>query len=35
MELPSQDKFRTLREKDTYKYLGILGAYTIKQVEMK
>ena len=23
MELPSQDKIRTLREKETYKYLGI------------
>ena len=33
-ELPSQDKIRTLGEKDTYKYLGIL-ADTIKQVQMK
>ena len=32
MELPSQDKIRTLREKETYKYLGILEADTIKQV---
>ena len=35
MELPSQDKIRTLGEKETYKYLGILEADTIKQVEMK
>ena len=35
MELPNQDKIRMLREKETYKYLGILEASTIKQVEMK
>ena len=35
MGLPNQDKIRTLREKETYKYLGILEADTIKQVEMK
>ena len=35
MELPNQNKIRTLREKETYKYLGILEADTIKQVEMK
>ena len=35
MELPNQDKFRTLGENETYKYLGILEADTIKQVEMK
>ena len=35
MELPNQDKMRTPREKETYKYLGILEADTIKQVEMK
>ena len=35
MELPNQDKIRTLGEKKTYKYLGILEADTIKQVEMK
>ena len=35
MELPNQDKIRTLREKETYKYLSILEADTIKQVEMK
>ena len=31
MELPKKDKIRTLGEKETYKYLGILEAYTIKQ----
>ena len=35
MELPNQDKIRTLVENETYKYLGILEADTIKQVEMK
>ena len=35
MELPNQDKIRTLGEKETCKYLGILEADTIKQVEMK
>ena len=35
IKLPNQDKIRTLREKETYKYLGILEADTIKQVEMK
>ena len=30
IELPNQDKFRTLGEMETYKYLGILEAYTIK-----
>ena len=34
-ELPNQEKIRTLREKETYKYLGILEADTIKQVEIK
>ena len=34
MEQPNQDKIRKL-EKKTYKYLGILEADTIKQVEMK
>ena len=34
-ELPSQDKIRTLGEKETYKYLDILEADTIKHVEMK
>ena len=35
MELPNQDKIRTLEEKETYKYLGILKADTTKQVVMK
>ena len=35
MELPNQNKIRTLAEKETYKYLGILEADTIKHVEMK
>ena len=35
IELPNQDKIRTLTENETYKYLGILKADTIKQVEMK
>ncbi len=34
VKLPNQ-VFRTLREKDTYKYLGILEADTIKQLELK
>ena len=35
MELPSHNKIRTLEENETCKYLGILEADTIKQVEMK
>ena len=35
MELPNHDKIRTLGENETYKYLGILEADTIKRVEMK
>ena len=35
IELPNQHKIRTLAEKETYKYLGILEADIIKQVEMK
>ena len=35
MELPNQDKIRTLGEKGTYKYLGILEAYNILKVEIK
>ena len=35
IELPNQDKIRTHAENETYKYLGILEADTIKQVEMK
>ena len=34
-ELLNQEKIRTLGEKETYKYLGILEADTIKQVVMK
>ena len=35
MELPNHDKIRTLEENETYKYLGILEADTIKQVQIK
>ena len=35
VEQPNQEKIRTLEEKETYKYLGILEANTIKQVEIK
>ena len=35
IELPNHDEIRTLGENETYKYLGILEADTIKQVEMK
>ena len=35
MELPNQDKIRTLGEKETYKYNGILEADSIEQVDMK
>ena len=35
IELPNEDKIRTLAENETYKFLGILEADTIKQVEMK
>ena len=35
MELLNQEKIRTLGKKETFKYLGILEANTIKQVEMK
>ena len=35
IELPNQDKIRTLRENETYKYLGIMEADTIKYVQMK
>ena len=35
MKIPSQDKIRTLGEKKSYKYVGILEADTTKQVEMK
>ena len=35
MELPNQDKIRTLAEDETFKYLVFLEANTIKLVEMK
>ena len=35
IEIPNQEKIKMLREKETYKYLGILEADTIKQVEIK
>ena len=35
IELPNQEKIRTLVEEKTYEYLGILEADTIKQGEMK
>ena len=36
MELPNHDdRIRTLKENETYKYFGILEADTIKQVQMK
>ena len=34
-EIQKQVVIRTLREKETYKHLGILKADTIKQAEMK
>ena len=35
MELPNHDKIRTLEENETYKFLVILEADTIKHVQMK
>ena len=35
MELPNQAKIITLGENEIYKYLAILEADTIKQMEMK
>ena len=35
VELPNQVIIRMLAEKETYKYLGILEADTIKQQDMK
>ena len=35
MKLPNHEKIRMLGENETYKYLGILEADTIKQVRMK
>ena len=31
----NEERIRTLGEKETYKYLGILEVDTIKQLEMK
>ena len=35
IEVPNKDKTRTLGEKETYKYLVVLEADTIKQEEIK
>ena len=35
IEQPNQDKTRTLTDNETYKYLRILEADTMKQVEMQ
>ena len=35
LELPNQDKIITFGEMETYKYLGILEADTIKHAKMK
>ena len=35
IEVPNRDKIRTLRERETYKYLGILEAAAIKPEEMR
>ena len=35
MELPNQDKIKTLAENETHKYLGTLEADIIKKEEMK
>ena len=35
IELSNKEKIRTLGEKEIYKYLGILEADTVKQVEME
>ena len=35
MKLPNQDKIRTVGEKETYEYLGILEADTIKHVAIR
>ena len=34
IELPNEEKIRTLREKETYMYLGILEADTFKQAKI-
>ena len=35
IELPNQENIWTLRERETYKYLGLLEADTIKQEQME
>ena len=35
IKLPNQEKVRTLEEKETYKYFGILEGSPITQVEMR
>ena len=35
IELPNQDRIRTLGKKKNYKWLGILEADTIKEAKMK
>ena len=35
IELPDQERIRTLGEKQSYKYLGTLESDSIKQTEMK
>ena len=35
MELPNKDMMKTLAENESYRYLGVLEADTIKQAEMK
>ena len=35
IELSNQERIRTLKEKKTYKYMGILEADTIKEFDMK
>ena len=35
MDVPNHDKIKTLEENETFKYLGILEADTINQVQMK
>ena len=35
IELPNKEKIKTLGSKETYKYMGIMEADIIKQVEMR
>ena len=35
IKFPNQDNIRTLREKDDYKNLGILGTNNVKQSEVE